>query len=222
MSIWSKLGKIGLAAAPYVAAPFTGGASLLAAPATNTALKKWNEHDATENMRKGLGPSSFDRIVGGASDMAGMASDAGMLGKFGAGKYDMEAARNSRTGKLITNLGGGATGLMNSSRGLGPTVPPIVMNQTEGGNMGGQFGNYQGNMRGLGPVMGRRDQNNPNLAESFGAGRMDAMRSQPFRQGYDITNYGPEPTDDSAGNAPTETIVRMPPIYPTGRRRRVG
>jgi hypothetical protein len=72
-------------------------------------------------------------------------------------------------------------------------------------------------MRGLGPVMGRRDQNFPNLAESIGAGRQDAIRNQPWRGGYNIMTYGNEP--DEAGNYP-EIPVPMPPIYPTGRRLR--
>ena len=70
MSFWSKLGKIGLAAAPYVAAPFTGGASLAFAPAANAAVQKWNQHDAANNAAKGLAPSSFDKVLGGVSNYA--------------------------------------------------------------------------------------------------------------------------------------------------------
>jgi len=55
------------------------------------------------------------------------------------------------------------------------------------------------------------DQNNPNLADSIGAGRMEAIRNQPWRQGYDINTAN---EDDSV------TTSRMPPFYPSGGRRR--
>jgi hypothetical protein len=64
----------------------------------------------------------------------------------------------------------------------------------------------------LGPIMGAEDQSNPNLANSIGAGRMDAIRNQPWRGGYDINTLG----DDEE----TITTDTMPSIYPAPRRRR--
>lgn len=87
MGFWSKLGKIALVAAPYVAAPFTGGASLYFTGATNAALKKWNEHDAKKAAEKGMAPSKFDKYLGYGADAAGMASGAGAFGKYGAAHY---------------------------------------------------------------------------------------------------------------------------------------
>jgi hypothetical protein len=71
--------------------------------------------------------------------------------------------------------------------------------------------------RELGPVMGQANQNNPNLALSIGQGRMDAMRDQPFRGGYDVkrvTDY-----NEDTGEPSAYEYNEMPRIGP-GRRRR--
>jgi len=94
MGFWSKLGKIGLAAAPYIAAPFTGGASLALAPMTNQALGAWNSHDAQSNAAKGLGPSKFDQILGLGSNIAGAVSSF----KSGGGDYEDEGGSKSPIG----------------------------------------------------------------------------------------------------------------------------
>jgi len=231
MSIWGSIGKIALQAAPYVAAPFTGGASLYAAPLTQKLGQSWSAHDNAARAEKGLGPSSFDNILNQASGYAGLASSMGAPGLSG-GKY---APPNART------AGGGNSGGIAGS--IGPMIEQIMAargNQTNqqpslansngtpagamnfagaGQSQGGQTGRYDGLMRGLGPVMGRRDQNVPNLAESIGAGRQDAIRNQPWRNGYDVISRGPEPADDSQGNIGPTIRTPMPPIYPNTRRR---
>ena len=58
MGFWGKLGKIALTAAPYVAAPFTGGASLAFTPMANQAVGAWNAKDANKRAAQGLAPSS--------------------------------------------------------------------------------------------------------------------------------------------------------------------
>ena len=85
MGFWNKLGKIALQAAPYVAAPFTGGASLLATGATQKLGQKWAQHDAEKAIAKGLAPSKFDKYLGMASMGAGLGSMAfgGALGNLG-------------------------------------------------------------------------------------------------------------------------------------------
>lgn len=87
MGFWNKLGKIALQAAPYVAAPFTGGASLMATGATQKLGQKWAEHDAKKAIEKGVAPSKFDKYLGMASNVAGLASSTGALGKFGSAAY---------------------------------------------------------------------------------------------------------------------------------------
>ena len=87
MGFWNKLGKIALQAAPYVAAPFTAGASLYALPATQKLGEKWAEHDAKKAIEKGVAPSKFDKYLGMASNVAGFASGTGALGKFGSAAY---------------------------------------------------------------------------------------------------------------------------------------
>jgi hypothetical protein len=128
------------------------------------------------------------------------------------------------------NGGGGWSGfLKNALPAIGAGVGGYFLGRgTSGGggdNEESMYGsrpampNYEGRMRGLGPVMGRRDQNFPNLAESIGAGRLESIRNQPFRKGYDVIGYSNE--KDEEGNYP-EIRTPMPPIYPTGggRRRR--
>jgi hypothetical protein len=93
MGFWNKLGKIALQAAPYVAAPFTGGASLMATGATQKLGQKWAEHDAKKAIEKGIAPSKFDKYLGMASAGAGLGSIAfggalsnlGKAGSVGAG-----------------------------------------------------------------------------------------------------------------------------------------
>lgn len=126
--------------------------------------------------------------------------------------------------------GGGWSGFLKSALpAIGAGVGGYFLGRGQGGGGGDNeepmYGsrpampNYEGRMRGLGPVMGRRDQNFPNLAESIGAGRLESIRNQPFRKGYDVIGYSNEKNEE--GNYP-EIRTPMPPIYPTGggRRRR--
>lgn len=93
MGFWNKLGKIALQAAPYVAAPFTGGASLMATGVTQKLGQKWAESDAKKAIAKGIAPSKFDKYLGMASAGAGLGSMAfggalsglGKAGSVGAG-----------------------------------------------------------------------------------------------------------------------------------------
>lgn len=89
-SVLGKIGKVALTAAPYVAAPFTGGASLAATGLTQAAVKKWASSDAKKAEAKGLAPSKFDKVLGKVGDYASMGSmvmptgalaGIGMLGK---------------------------------------------------------------------------------------------------------------------------------------------
>lgn len=105
-SVLSKIGKVALTAAPYIAAPFTGGASLLGTGLANKAVGKWSEHSANENAKKGLAPSSFDRILGKVGNIAGTASmfiPGGQLGALGKGAQ--VADKVSKVGKVTNILG---------------------------------------------------------------------------------------------------------------------
>lgn len=146
----SKLGKIALTAAPYVAAPFTGGLSLLGTGAANKAVQKWSESDAKKNLAKGLAPSKFDSVLGKVGTGASMASmfipggQLGMLGKAGnAGKLVAGGGGdkvNALAG-LFSNIGTTALDRIGSneeqqSAGLGPSIPPPPM----------PFGNFNSSM----------------------------------------------------------------------------
>lgn len=223
MGFWNKLGKIALVAAPYVAAPFTGGASLAFTGAANSAVKKWNEHDAKKAYEKGVAPSSFDKYLGMAGDVAGMAGGMGAFGKLGGGKTFSAANFQGNNPKLggwqntLGKIGGAASNLMNpQQQGGGINI------NFGGGGLGPSEGYQQQMMRApgmdrfgrqaqrmLGPVMGNMNQNNPNLAEALAAGRMEAIRNQPYRGGYDVYTQG----EDGA-----EITSRMPQISPFQRR----
>jgi hypothetical protein len=278
MGFWNKLGKIALTAAPYVAAPFTGGASLAFAPMSKQAVGAWSASDARKNAAKGLAPSSFDRYLGLAGDVAGGLSSAGALGKFGAGKYGGTSSGSSWQDKLGGILGGGNKPYIDESGAIGGRSRfgggyagnyadsdeqqyPSGSSRSGGGisrfidRLGGAKGisaiaggvggalalkkilgrdndenppadenygpqdmgtsRFQRRMkRQLGPVMGQANQNNPNLALSIGQGRMDAMRDQPFRRGYDVRTT----VDYDENDQPINEYTPMPRIGP-GRRR---
>jgi len=230
-SVMKKIGKVALAAAPYVAAPFTGGASLAFAPMTKTALGAWNAHDANSAAAKGLAPSKFDAILGMGADYAGLAGGAGALGglgkSFGAGSFNTPA---SSLGGKVGTLAKVGQGVMDRFGGQGQGgyggTPPFM---PQGGGMG-QMSQLQGYSRGnesgggLGPSMnsqqmmnpmGMADQNNPNLSMMIGQGRREAINDQPFRRGYETQYLG---SDDE-----TPFKARMPKIgsvQPERRARR--
>jgi len=270
MGFLGKLGKIALAAAPYVAAPFTGGASLLATGATNKALGAWNAKDAQSNAAKGLGPSKFDNIIGkisGAGDLVTSLRGGGSklpgggvtipgetvtkagggwkdtLGKIlGGGNkidpYDIMSDSPSKGGisgtlprsslvatesqraeekanlDRLLGLGGGVLGSIfgggnGSSSGSSNPRSPDSGSYTPGGVYKAPAVNQTKPMRGLGPVMGQRNQSSPNLAESIGAGRQDAIMNQPYRRGYETRTQGPDDT----------VITQRQPRIKVGRNR---
>jgi hypothetical protein len=130
MGFWNKLGKIALQAAPYVAAPFTGGASLMATGLTNQLGQKWAEHDATEAAKKGLAPSKFDKYLGLASGAAGLASSfapvgGALTGLSKAGKAVNAANKAANTGKKVSGFASALNKVntgMNTAQGINSLV----------------------------------------------------------------------------------------------------
>lgn len=229
MSFWNKLGKIALQAAPYVAAPFTGGASLYAIPATQKLGQKWAEHDANEAISKGLAPSKFDKYLGMASSVAGMASGTGALGKFGSAAYSSASGGGNIANQLSgwqnkVKQGGQIASMMaGGSPYAGQANYTGAEPQNEGG-MGGWQGQLAGLMSGGGGEQTQTQTQTPapvsRAYNPIEAGRQTAMMNQPFRAGYTQTI----PTDNGG-----TTTNQMPPIYPQysdaltqtyGRRRR--
>jgi len=180
---------------------------------SNTGI--WENGNPADQIKRGEGgltprqqvEADNKRVAGGGSKMGAIGGSIGaMLTKYAA---DRAMSGNGASSPSSSNPA--VTGRPNTQNFPGA-----------GQSQGGQTGIYSGNMRGLGPVMGRRDQNVPNFAESIGAGRQDAMRNQPFRGGYDMITQGPEPADDAAGNIGPQIRTAMPPIYPNfgGNRRK--
>lgn len=225
MGFWSKLGKIGLAAAPYVAAPFTGGASLMATGATNKALQKWNEHDAKKAAEKGLGPSNFDKWLGVGSNVAGVASGLGAFGALGGAKSATSAASGAgKAANAASKVGGFADKLKMAGDIAGPVWSAMQQGQSQGQPTTGvgpsspplsAGPNYAMPSSGAMPQGGfdwnhnpinQYDQSNPNLATSIFQGRQEAIANQPWRSGYTASLPGREPG--------TTMDVPMPPTYP--------
>lgn len=222
MGFWNKLGKIALSAAPYVAAPFTGGLSLAATGLTNKAVQKWSEKDAKNAVSKGLAPSKFDSILGKVNAGAGLASSFMPSNAFGSvGALSKAVGGASKGAKLANQIGRGASGALGGSFN-GSQAPQ------EGGNIGrntdwgglatnvlGEVMNSRGG--GIGPsAVPRETQVNQAVPRSTSsqynpitAGRQAAVKSQPFREGYDITTRYGEP--DEEGKFATN-VQRMPAI----------
>ena len=124
MGFWGTLGKIGLNIAPYVAAPFTGGASLAFAPMAN-------------RLAQGIGPSNtmIDRIGGMAGQFAGAYGGGQLAGRMGGGGGGMMGNDLPSQGGIGGNLG--------NRNGL----PPWVMNMAGSATSPrGQSGPSQGAM----------------------------------------------------------------------------
>lgn len=230
----SKLGKIALVAAPYVAAPFTGGASLMATGATNMALQKWNQKDAQKRAAQGLAPSKFDKFLGYASTGAGVASGLGAFGGLsGAAGMAGNAGKVAGAANTASKVSKFANTLNNVNKGLtiaGAAAPIVSELASRGG--GGSAASDARSTSGLSPSgsamerngvmprggynyrnnpMNQVDQSNPNLATSIFQGRQEAMNNQPFRSGYTVNNLGRDEVPYS---------FEQGPIYPNNERRR--
>lgn len=121
MGFWSSLGKTLLEAAPYIAAPFTGGVSLLAAPLTSKATDVWIQKNAASDAAQGIAPSSYDKYLGMAGD----------IGSIGAGVYGGVAGLS------------GLSSLGNAGKVLSMTAP--IVGAAAGSALGGALGNKSGN-----------------------------------------------------------------------------
>lgn len=218
------LDKIGLGPTKGASTKLTGGgfAKGLGNFAKQTGKNfLQGEYGIGPSQQSGLGGSMKIPLYAGGSINIG-----GNQGGFGG--FEMPTGINGPLGREGQNMGGwqqllgDVGGLFN--RGGNQRQPDY------GGGMADYGGRYaqpredpglsrfhMQMRRQLGPVMGNPNQNNPNLADSIAAGRMESIRNQPFRGGYNVRGYGPEP--EGGGDAP-EIDIPMPPIYPTGGRRR--
>lgn len=210
MGFWSTLGKIGVNAAPYVAAPFTGGASLAFAPMANKIGSK-------------IGPDNtkLDGFMGGVANVAGAYGGSKLAGKMGGtsggglpikandgGYLPMDGGGYPGSPGFAGGMFGGSGG--NQGGGVGGFLQQLMQSYGQGGQQGGQQRNgFLGNLAGMfgagrqqsqmgvGPLnnesyqqsrnpnsmgMGPRfDASNPNLADPIMRGRNEAIMNQPWR-----------------------------------------
>lgn len=216
MGFWNKLGKIALQAAPYVAAPFTGGASLYAIPATQKLGEKWASSDAKKAAEKGLAPSKFDKYLGMASNVASLASGTGALGKFGSAAYSgVNAANNaSKLGKAASTaktLSGWQQkikqGSQIASMAMGGSPYAGQANVTSSvpqGNQGG-LGGWQGALAsGIGDLMNSRNPSDQSAPQFTSGQQIPSNNRQAYgpvmpRGGY---GYNQDPMNQLNQNSP--------------------
>ena len=246
MSFWSKLGHGLLKIAPIAAAfiPGVGPLASMAIGAGTSALdKKLSGGSWMDTLKagaiggatgfagakipvKGIGPGKgFWSTAGNVAKRTGESVLARGLPMGGGGGQPMDerGGNISRYANTLSNVMNQAN--FGGSNGNNQAYMRGQGGDSMGGNQqdqavprGGGVSSFGRRMqRQLGPVMGAEDQGNPNLALALGSGRMDAMRDQPFRSGYDVYSQGPEPADDADGNIGPDIVSRMPPI---GRQRR--
>lgn len=242
MGFWGKLGKGLLKIAPYAAMAIPGvGVPLgmaisggLSAVDKKVSGGSWK--DALLAGGIGAGTSfaagkipGLDKIAGGAAgkatDQAGSSfvkdavtkSANKALGKGLAPSIGgfMKNVGTNMAKDTIANMGQNLISRPQNPQQAAP--PDVAQPNPNAAGMGIGANTANGIMRGLGPTMGQRNQNNPNMALSIGAGRQDAIRNQPFRSGYDMTTLGP--TKDPATGLFPEIKTRTSPIYPGGRRK---
>src|SRR5262245_50117980 len=239
MGFWKGLGKGLLKAAPFAAMAIPGVGPLASAAiqaglgAANAKVSGGGLKDVllgagmgaapagAGGAEKGLSPSKgFMSNLGTFAKQTGKNALASVTGKGAPAGWQGKLAQSVEAARpLLNRMGGGGpslsdTGDLPAGMRTATSAPrPNATSQPPYPNRSAT--NYTGYMRGLGPVMGRRDQNFPNLAEAIGAGRQTAMANQPFRAGYKVTSYGPEDTERK-----NPIYSEMPPIYATPPRRR--
>lgn len=207
MGFWNKLGKIALVAAPYVAAPFTGGASLAFTGAANKAAQKWMEHDAKKAIQQGKDPSKFDKYLMTGANVGSLATGMGAFSGGGMGG-------GAKTGALSAT-GNQLSGWQKNLQTAGNISSAAMGAPTGGGwesqvaGLAGQLAANRGNDGGIqtptvqAPTVARTSSFQQRL-NPIEMGRQEAMRNQPFRSGY-------QTTIEDEGNLFTN---QMPPIYP--------
>lgn len=178
-SILGKIGKVALTAAPYVAAPFTGGASLMATDLANKAVQRWSEHDANAAIAKGLAPSHFDQVLGKVGTISSLASAAiptGALGKIGmlgkAAKLGKAAETTSKVAKTASILG-----KVKKSADLAAPLISAAVNSNRGQSQPQQSYTQPTNL-GIGPTNSPVQQYNTTDALARGRARALAARQQ--------------------------------------------
>ena len=192
MSIWSTIGHAALQYGPYVAAPFTGGASLALAPYANAANAVWSgaQGSTTKGKFQPIGPSPGTTIGGGVGNSGNI---------FGGGNPSSGGAQNQNVpgqGVLKEMNTYGPSGMTAVGKTLDPNTVSFYGNPSFNDSQSQQSG-QQG---GLGPSsnlfnsrlgMMPEDSSNPNLSFALNQGKMTALRNQPWRRDAGIYPYIP-------------------------------
>ena len=231
-SVLKKIGKVALTAAPYVAAPFTGGASLMATGLANKAVQKWSEHDAKDAIAHGLAPSKFDSVLGKIGTVSSLASSfipTNALGSIGMlGSAGKAASTAAKTGSVLSKAADAgskvAKGVSIANKvkkvadvaipaiGAAAAIKGISGSGGNTGNVGTGIGPSNPNVMNSnvnGPITGQYTPYQPDANSAVNRGRLAGARDQGFRRGYDVTTRIGLPDDE--GNYKTQ-VSRMPRI----------
>lgn len=128
MGFWSKLGKAALVAAPYVAAPFTGGASLALAPATASIAGAAAKGRAQGRQAEAGVNQSQDQLALERARLEQSGLDTSIMQDLAQRKYQQET-RSLNQNRAIRG------GLLQGAKDVSITgLPPgVTMGQISGG-----------------------------------------------------------------------------------------
>ena len=228
-SVLKKIGKVALTAAPYVAAPFTGGASLMATGLANKAVQKWSEHDAKDAIAHGLAPSKFDSVLGKIGTVSSLASSfipTNALGSIGMlGSAGKAASTAAKTGSVLSKAADAGSkvakgvSIANKVKKVADVAIPAIGAAAAIKGMSGSGGGSSApattgigpssNPNVNGPITGQYTPYQPQADSAVNRGRLAGAKDQGFRRGYDVTTRIGLPDDE--GNYKTQ-VSRMPRI----------
>jgi hypothetical protein len=181
MGIWSTIGHAALQYGPYVAAPFTGGASLALAPAAAATNAAWNAAQqttatpgATRTMNQ-YGPS-------GLVSKGQILTPEQLQGMFPGGDVSGKAPAS------IISPGTSPDSSSQTGSPIGPSNPSDLASQAGGGNVFKPLTSYAQPKGLFSQALGMmpEDSSNPNLSTALNQGKMNALRNQPWRSSRGI------------------------------------
>jgi hypothetical protein len=159
----------------------------MATGAANKAVQKWAEHDAKENIAKGLAPSKFDNVLNKVNAGAAIGSmfipggQLAGLGKAGstAAKVGDTVAKTGKLSNFVQGLGGGGSGLMgtlgNAATSFGTNAGMNALDK-----IGSNPSSPQQPLESVPLPQNYFQPSQPSLSDSIFAGRQSARRRSAF------------------------------------------
>lgn len=181
MSIWSTIGHAALRYGPYVAAPFTGGASMALAPALNATDAAWSMAEGMDAAPKPIRTMNQYGPSGMVNPGHALSADE-LKGMFPGGDVSGTAPAS-----IISNSTSPDSSNQTGSP-IGPSNPSDLASQAGGGNVFKPLTSYAQPKGLFSQALGMmpEDSSNPNLSTALNQGKMNALRNQPWRSSRGI------------------------------------